>query len=291
MEKERILFFITPIGEQGSKIRDRTDKVYKHIIEPVSIKCDFKPLRADQIPRPGIITNQVIDCVIDSPLAIADLTGHNPNVFFELAIRYATKKPAVQIIEKGERIPFDIASMRTISIDIHDLDNVEESKSEIINQIKTIEEIGEEIDNPVSNALRAFNLSQSNDTEKQILADSIKMMAKRTEALANLNFDEKIAVMAHNKEEIKGEVGFRFIERVRNDFIAASHLKEIVDPSKREELITNYMIPIIENAIQNNKLISDYPKARMLEQIIEIALEYNVEKDILKNFKKKLLNL
>ena len=291
MEKSRICFFITPISDPGSKIRDRAEKVYKHIIKPVSEKCGYAPLRADHIPKPGIITNQIIDYVIESPLVIADLTGHNPNVFFELAIRYATKKPAVQIIEKGERIPFDIASMRTIIIDIHDLDSVEESKSEITNQIKTIEEEGEEIDNPVSNALRTYNLSQSNDMEKQILADSIKMMTKRTEALANLHFDEKIAVMAHNREEVKGEVGFRFIERVRNDFIAASHLKEIVDPAKREELITNYMIPIIETAIQKKEVISDYPKARILEQIIEIALEYNVEKDTLKNHKKKLLNL
>jgi hypothetical protein len=72
-------------------------------------------------------------------LVIADLTGRNPNVFYELALRHTIKKLLLQIINKGEDIPFDVAGMRTISVDHHDLDSVEDAKKDIIKQIKSVE--------------------------------------------------------------------------------------------------------------------------------------------------------
>ena len=91
-------------------------------------------IRADQIPLPGIITDHIIKHLLGDELVIADLTGSNPNVFYELAIRHATRKPVVQIIQEGERIPFDTAAMRTIeySFDIDRIINVQE---ELENQI------------------------------------------------------------------------------------------------------------------------------------------------------------
>jgi len=49
-----------------------------------------------------------------SDLVIADLTYHNPNVFYELAVRHLNKKPVIHLIKKGEKIPFDINDRRTI---------------------------------------------------------------------------------------------------------------------------------------------------------------------------------
>lgn len=73
-------------------------------------------MRADQISKSGLITTQIINQIIECPLVIADLTGANPNVFYELAIRHATGKPYIQLIEQGHRLPFDIGGVRTISI-------------------------------------------------------------------------------------------------------------------------------------------------------------------------------
>lgn len=48
----------------------------------------------------------------DDALVVADLTGSNPNVMYELAIRHAAAKHAIQIT--SSRLPFDIQGMRTI---------------------------------------------------------------------------------------------------------------------------------------------------------------------------------
>ena len=101
---------------RGSDIRKRSDQVLEHIIRPVVESCGYKAVRADEMPEPGIIANQIIRHVVDDPLVIADLTGQNANVFYELAIRHAIRKPLVQIINKVKDIPFDISSMRTIVV-------------------------------------------------------------------------------------------------------------------------------------------------------------------------------
>jgi hypothetical protein len=48
------------------------------------------------MPNSGVITNQVIQALIDSPLVIADLTGGNPNVFYELDMAYQRSMDSVQ---------------------------------------------------------------------------------------------------------------------------------------------------------------------------------------------------
>ncbi len=171
MAKNKICFVISPIGEEESEIRKRSDQILKHVIEPPANECGYKAVRADKIDKPGIITSQVIQHVVEDPLVIADLTGRNPNVFYELAIRHAIKKPIVQIIKKNEAIPFDVAGTRTVHVDHQDLDSVEEAKSEIIRQIKAVEKDVGEVDTPISVALDLQNLRQSGNPEQRSLSE------------------------------------------------------------------------------------------------------------------------
>ncbi len=178
MPEEKQCFVIAPIGEAESDTRKRSDQILKHIIAPAAKSCGYKAIRADQISEPGIITSQVIQHIVDDPLVIADLTGRNPNVFYELAIRHAIKKPLVQIIKKGESIPFDVAGTRTVNVDHHDLDSVEEAKEEIVKQIKATEKDAGDVDTPISVALDLQILRQSDNPEQRSLADLVSAIAE-----------------------------------------------------------------------------------------------------------------
>src|SRR5262249_19176425 len=112
-----VCFVIAPIGDEASDVRKRSDRVLTYLIEPAAEKCGYQAIRADKISTPGIITDQVIQQVINAPMVVADLTGHNANAFYELAIRHMVKKPLVQIIRKGDNIPFDVAASRVLSLD------------------------------------------------------------------------------------------------------------------------------------------------------------------------------
>ena len=123
------LFIISPIGKPGSQIRSYFDKARKHIIEPVAKEMGYVTQRSDNISQPGRITKQIVQHLREDDLVIADLTSRNPNVFCELAVRHAVKKPVVQVIQSGESIPFDVAATRTIQVDHHDLDSVAQCRS------------------------------------------------------------------------------------------------------------------------------------------------------------------
>jgi hypothetical protein len=47
----------------------------------------LKVVWADGIHSSGLITNQIIEYILRSSLVIGDLSLHNPNVFYELALR------------------------------------------------------------------------------------------------------------------------------------------------------------------------------------------------------------
>lgn len=178
---EKVCFVIAPIGEPESEIRKRSDKVLKHVIKPAVKGCGYEAQRADEISDPGIITTQVIQKLIDAPLVVADLTGWNPNVFYELAVRHAFGKPVIQLIQRGEKIPFDVATMRTIQLDHQDLDSVAEVEAEIIRQIASIE-AGTKNENPVSVTIDLQALRESADPKDKGLAEVLSAIAELRQA-------------------------------------------------------------------------------------------------------------
>jgi len=108
--------------------------------------------RADQIVSPGMISGQVIDYLLRSGLVIADLSFHNPNVFYELAIRHVMGKPTVHLIRKGDAIPFDLKDFRTINIDTEDkyelVAKLDTYRAEIANHVREAVSEGSEPSNP-----------------------------------------------------------------------------------------------------------------------------------------------
>jgi hypothetical protein len=179
-------FVISPIGEVGSETRKRSDIILKYIISPAAEHCGYAALRADQISEPGLITSQVIQHIVDDSLVIADLTERNPNVFYELAIRHALRKPLVQIIKQGEQIPFDVAGTRTIPVDHRDLESVEETKQEIIRQIGALEKKPQDIETPISVAIELQILRQSENPEERSLAELVSSISDIKTELINL---------------------------------------------------------------------------------------------------------
>jgi hypothetical protein len=53
---EKICFVIAPIGDEGSDVRKRSDRMFTHVMEPAAKQCGYQAV----ILKPGIITDQVI---------------------------------------------------------------------------------------------------------------------------------------------------------------------------------------------------------------------------------------
>ncbi|WP_298153897.1 hypothetical protein [Flavobacterium sp.] len=219
-ESKKVCFVISPIGEEGSETRERSDQVLRHIISGPAEQLGYTVIRADKISEPGIITTQIIEHIVDAELVIADLTEKNPNVFYELAIRHAIRKPLVQLIKKGEIIPFDVAATRIIQFDLHNLDSVANAKDEITSQVKSLELGNNETHNPISVSLDLKVLKESGNIEERSLADIV-------EAISDL----RLAVTSVDKGLWSSKVFEEFKTMIEN---LPSRIENRLDPDFRK---------------------------------------------------------
>jgi hypothetical protein len=165
----KICFYITPIGEPTSERRQHADLFLSHIVEPAMEEFGLRVVRADQIGKPGLITTQIIEHVIKAKIAIADLSYHNANVFYELSLRHALGLPTVQIIRACDSIPFDLNQVRTIQIDTTSIytlvPQLATYKSEIANQVRRALNDPEATDNPLTIFYPKFKVLQLSEGE------------------------------------------------------------------------------------------------------------------------------
>lgn len=118
-----VCFYVTPIGADGSDERDHADLILGQIVEPAieALDLGLSVVRADRLTQPGMISQQILRHILGARLVVADLSFHHPNVFYELAIRHATGLPTVLVSRLSDRIPFDIADLRVVRLDMTDL--------------------------------------------------------------------------------------------------------------------------------------------------------------------------
>ena len=118
MEPLKSCFVISPIGIEGSPVREHADDVFDYIIKPATDRTGYKPTRADHESAPGIITERMYDSILGDDLLIGILTGLNPNVFYEIAVAESAARPLILLIERGQELPFDIKDRRVLFYDL-----------------------------------------------------------------------------------------------------------------------------------------------------------------------------
>lgn len=130
-------FVISEIGAKGSEQRLRADKVFRRVIVPALDAAGYAaPVRSDQINELGLITDQIVQHLMDDDMVVADLTGLNPNVMYELAIRHAVDKPAALLYHPDDEIPFDVSLLRAIPVTT-DVDAAEDAREALTATLKS----------------------------------------------------------------------------------------------------------------------------------------------------------
>lgn len=226
----KICFMIAPIGKEGTEIRKNSDDVLEFIIGPVCKEFDYEVIRADKMPNSGLITKAIIEQIISADLVIADLTGSNPNVFYELAIRHTYRKPAIQIIKDEIIIPFDISNMRTISYDMS-LSGADRAKKEIFSMISSIER-GENIHNPVSEVSTLLNISENSSEENAEVLSTLLLEVQR--------IPDNLNALERNIETRFSQMLSAFIETIKSEQMGTS-------PKPEDKMLEMFMSKLLDN--------------------------------------------
>jgi hypothetical protein len=93
------------------------DEYYSTIYSPAIEAADLIPRRVDDLYRPSAIVHDIWTYTQRCRIVLADLTGKNPNVFYELGLAHAIAKPAVLVAESISDVPFDLRALRVIDYD------------------------------------------------------------------------------------------------------------------------------------------------------------------------------
>ncbi|MGE5342300.1 MAG: hypothetical protein ACM3SY_12560 [Candidatus Omnitrophota bacterium] len=118
-------FVIMPFGdpEKEQERARQLDFIFSGVIKPCveSIEIpgreDEKIFchRADKSARPDEIITHIVENLVLSDIVIADLSGRNPNVFYELGVRHAVNNNTILIADNLDDVPFDLRGLRTIT--------------------------------------------------------------------------------------------------------------------------------------------------------------------------------
>ena len=211
-QSENTCFVVSPIGEADSETRKRSDAVFKFIITPAARDSNLTALRADHLSSPGMITNQVISHILEDRMVVADLTDHNANVFYELALRHAFRKPVVLLILKDQKLPFDVHGLRTIYYDLS-LEGVAQASEEVGRQIAAALAGEAEVESPVTMAAQLQEISRSTKSESQVMFKTISDQMETT--------SRTVAELRDNLE--------KFVPR-------ALDMKDIIPPQIRDQI-------------------------------------------------------
>jgi len=130
----------------------------------------LKVVRSDEFGAPHMINDKIIEALEDFEIAVADLTGLNPNVFYEIGVRHMYEKPVIHIASMDTKIPFDNFASYTIQYDIMNVASHRKVVKEIASAIEQIHLPGYSVSNPVTQARASIKLARSSDPKDRQLA-------------------------------------------------------------------------------------------------------------------------
>ena len=108
---ERLVFVLAPFIEPFTTIfRD-------HIKPTVEQGNSFTCIRADDIYDNRPIVEDIWKSINEARIVLAELTGRNPNVFYEVGIAHTVGKEVILITQTMDDVPFDLRHLRCIVYD------------------------------------------------------------------------------------------------------------------------------------------------------------------------------
>ncbi|HUK99817.1 MAG TPA: hypothetical protein VLX29_03070 [Nitrospirota bacterium] len=171
---EKVCFVISPIGKEGTAAYSEFKEVLDFIIKPAFEEAEpkYSVIRADAINRSGSFIKDILESIYSAHVVVADLTGQNPNVFYELGVRHCIRPRTILIARNVDDIPSDLREYRTIIYDTS-AKGAAAFKKKIKEFLAEIQNNSERPDNPVLD--RLGNIVENKLSQVEAERDSLKI--------------------------------------------------------------------------------------------------------------------
>ena len=138
-------FVLMPFDEDSTAL-------YTDFIQPVLEQHGFVVERADDIENNRNILRDVISGINNCDLVVAELTGNNPNVLYELGLAHALRKPVIHLTQSLDELPFDLRSYRMVEYS-RDFSKIGAAKDKLASSATAFLEGRSQFGNPVTDFL------------------------------------------------------------------------------------------------------------------------------------------
>jgi hypothetical protein len=101
-------FVVMPFGSEDLTV------VYEDFVRPTITNCGLVCERGDDLFGSNIVMDDIQHSIETARLIIADLTGKNANVFYEVGIAHALHKPVLLLAQSMNEVPFDLRHRRVL---------------------------------------------------------------------------------------------------------------------------------------------------------------------------------
>jgi hypothetical protein len=122
---------------------------------------------------------------MEADLVIADLTGNNANVYYELSFRHALGKPAIHMAFDGTRLSFDVQDNRTIFYTMQ-CREAETARDILDKQIRRVSDGKYKATNPITETAEIVHLKHSSDPEQKLVGRILEMVEAMGSELTSL---------------------------------------------------------------------------------------------------------
>ncbi|MDQ3816437.1 MAG: hypothetical protein M3362_01950 [Acidobacteriota bacterium] len=122
VDKKKV-FVLMPFAPRFNEVYE----VIKRAANRVGLVC----FRVDELYFAESIMDQIFESVVSSGLIIADLTGRNSNVLYEIGIATTLGKEMILLSQSMDDVPFDIRHMRLIIYE-HSLKGARELEEKLV---------------------------------------------------------------------------------------------------------------------------------------------------------------
>jgi hypothetical protein len=108
----RTCFVVMPFGREDLTV------VYEDFVQPVlTSRCRLTCVRGDDLFGSNVIMDDIRSSIARAHLVVADLTGRNANVFYEVGIAHALDVPVLLLAQSMDDVPFDLRHRRVLVYD------------------------------------------------------------------------------------------------------------------------------------------------------------------------------
>ena len=107
-----VAFMVMPFGPEDLQV------VFEEFVKPtLESKCKVTCIRADDIFGSNVVMDDVTMAIESADIVIADLTGKNANVFYEVGIAHALNRRVLLLAQTLDDVPFDLRHRRILLYD------------------------------------------------------------------------------------------------------------------------------------------------------------------------------